>query len=77
MDIRCYKCYHLYPFNMKEGTKLRSFTKVPIGQCVEALTTSKLVNKKLMEGQSTGRDDEVGSIDRFVDVEACSGREWE
>jgi hypothetical protein len=51
MDVRCYKCSHLYPFEIEEGKKLRSMTRVPIGQCAEALTTNKLLTK---EGQNTG-----------------------
>ena len=45
VDVRCEKCFHLYPFQTDEDlSKTRNQTRVPYGQCAEALTCQRVYN---------------------------------
>jgi hypothetical protein len=45
VDVRCDKCFHLYPYQIDEDlSKTRNQTRVPYGQCAEALTCRRVYN---------------------------------
>lgn len=45
VDVRCDKCYHLYPYQIDEDlSKTRNQTRVPYGQCAEALICRRVYN---------------------------------